>query len=159
MILKTHLFFRHHGCGKTTLLRDMIRCLSDDGINIGLVDERSEIAAMYRGVPQNDIGKRTDVMNNCLKHIGMRMMIRSMSPQIIATDEIGGEKDEKAIEEAGYAGVKLLLTAHGEELEDISKLLLVNRVFKNVIVLGKSVQPGFIKNIYSLKEDKYVVRY
>ncbi|MBO5178855.1 MAG: hypothetical protein J6B87_00695 [Clostridia bacterium] len=137
----------------------MIRCLSDEGINVGLVDERSEIAAMYRGIPQNDIGKRTDVMNNCLKHIGMRMMIRSMSPQLIATDEIGGENDERAIEEAGYAGVKLLLTAHGEHIKDISKSLLEKRIFKNIIVLGKSIQPGFIKNIYSLEEDKYVVRY
>ena len=137
----------------------MIRILSDEGSNVGVVDERSEIAAMYRGIPQNDIGKRTDVMNNCLKHIGIKMMIRSMSPQIIATDEIGGNDDEKAIEEAGYAGVKLLLTAHGERIEDVSKSLLNNKVFKNIVVLGKSGQPGFLKNIYLLKEDNYVVNY
>ena len=137
----------------------MIRTLSNFGNNVGLIDERSEIAAMYKGIPQNDIGKRTDVMNNCLKHIGIKMMIRSMSPQIIATDEIGGLEDEKAIEEAGYAGVKLLLTAHGEKLSDISEKLIKNKVFENIIVLGKSKKPGFIKNIYSLKEDKYVVSY
>ena len=99
------------------------------------------------------------IMNNCLKHIGIRMMIRSMSPQIIATDEIGGLEDERAIEEAGYAGVKLLLTAHGETIDDVSKNLLNNKIFKNIIVLGKSRQPGFIKNIYLLKEEKYVVNY
>lgn len=137
----------------------MIRVLSNNGNNIGLVDERSEIAAMYKGIPQNDIGSRTDVMNNCLKHIGMRMMIRSMSPQIIATDEIGGEDDEKAIEEAGYAGVKLLLTAHGEDICDVSKKLMVEKVFNNIVVLANNKTPGFIKNIYSLKEDKYVVSY
>lgn len=137
----------------------MVRTLSNAGSNVGVIDERSEIAAMYRGIPQNDIGKRTDVMNNCLKHIGIRMMIRSMSPQIIATDEIGGNEDEKAIEEAGYAGVKLLLTAHGERIEDVSKNLLNNKVFKNIIILGQSRQPGFVKNIYLLKEDKYVVNY
>lgn len=141
------------------MLRDMVRVLSNLGNNIGLIDERSEIAAMYKGVPQNDIGKRTDVMNNCLKHIGIRMMIRSMSPQIIATDEIGGIEDEKAIEEAGYAGVRLLLTAHGEAINDISERLLKNKVFENIVVLGKSRKPGFIKNIYLLKEDKYVVSY
>ena len=82
------------GCGKTTIIRDMIRQLSNgnelcDGYNVGLVDERSEIAAMYKGIPQNDIGKRTDVMNNCYKDVGMKMIIRSMAPQIVATDEIG----------------------------------------------------------------------
>lgn len=137
----------------------MVRTLSNAGSNVGVIDERSEIAAMYRGIPQNDIGNRTDVMNNCLKHIGIRMMIRSMSPQIIATDEIGGNEDEKAIEEAGYAGVKLLLTAHGERIEDVSKNLLNNKVFKNIIILGESRHPGFVKNIYLLKEDKYVVNY
>ncbi len=71
----------------------MIRILSNgigfvSGKNIGLVDERSEIAAMYRGIPQNDVGIRTDVMNNCVKHVGIRMLVRSMAPSIIATDEI-----------------------------------------------------------------------
>lgn len=81
------------GCGKTTLIRDMVRILSSGignikGKTIALVDERSEIAAMYKGVPQNDIGIRTDVMNNCVKHIGMKMMVRSMGPEVVATDEI-----------------------------------------------------------------------
>jgi len=81
------------GCGKTTLIRDMIRQLSNgnnmsQAYQIGLVDERAEIAAMYKGIPQNEIGKRTDVMNHCKKEIGMKLLIRSMGPQIVATDEI-----------------------------------------------------------------------
>lgn len=150
------------GCGKTTMLRDMIRLLSNGigfikGSTIGLVDERSEIAAMYKGIPQNDIGIRTDVMNNCLKHIGMKMMIRSMGPNIIATDEIGSREDVLAIEEAVCSGIKLLLTAHGNSLKDIPKELLDKRVFNNVILLSNNNMPGSIEKICVLESDKYVV--
>ncbi|MBQ9267160.1 MAG: stage III sporulation protein AA [Clostridia bacterium] len=149
------------GCGKTTMLRDIVRCLSNGfegfkGNNIGLVDERSEIAAMYKGVPQNDVGIRTDVMNNCVKHIGMNMLIRSMGPQIIATDEIGGKDDEEAIRRATYSGIKLLLTAHGDDIQDISKDIMEKKIFKNVVVLTRNNRPGEIKNVYKLKEDQYV---
>lgn len=148
------------GCGKTTILRDIVRQLSNGigmfhGKNIGLVDERSEIAAMYKGVPQNDIGIRTDVMNNCAKHIGMNMLIRSMSPQIIATDEIGGVKDEEAIERAVYSGVKLLFTAHGDDLQDAPKNLLEKKLFQNIIILTRNHRPGEIKNIYTLRGKEY----
>ena len=85
------------GCGKTTMIRDIVRQLSNGdkeykSYQIGLVDERSEIAAMYKGCPQNDVGIRTDIMNQCPKDIGMKMLIRSMGPQIIATDEIRRKK-------------------------------------------------------------------
>ena len=127
------------------------------GKNIGLVDERSEIAAMYKGIPQNDVGIRTDVMNNCAKHIGMNMLIRSMGPQIIATDEIGGPKDEDAIQHATYSGIKLLLTAHGKDISDVSGNLIDNNIFNNIVVLTRRDKPGRIKNIYKLMEDnKYV---
>lgn len=149
------------GCGKTTMLRDMIRCLSNGyknlkGKYIGLVDERSEIAAMYKGIPQNDVGKRTDVMNSCAKHIGINMLIRSMGPQIIATDEIGGEKDEEAIYNAIYSGVELLFTAHGENLNDVSSTFIKNKIFSNIIILKKDDKPGSIKKIYKLKGEQYV---
>ncbi len=150
------------GCGKTTLLRDAIRILSNGnsfvrGKNIGLVDERSELAAVYKGVPQNDVGIRTDVMNNCKKDIGMRMLIRSMGPQIIATDEIGGDRDVDAIIEARTAGIKLLLTAHGSEIEDIPEELLRKNVFHNVVILDSKNNPGKIKKFYRLENKKYVV--
>lgn len=149
------------GCGKTTIIRDMIRQLSNGcelcySYNIGLVDERSEIAAMYKGMPQNDVGKRTDVMNNCYKHIGMKMLIRSMGPQIIATDEIGGTNDEEAMFQAIYSGVKLLLTAHGEEIKDISPNIINSKVFKNIVILKNEDKPGELDKIYLLEGDKYV---
>lgn len=149
------------GCGKTTMIRDMVRQLSDGSAyclpyQIGLVDERSEIAAMYKGVPQNDIGKRTDVMNQCQKALGMRMLIRSMGPQIIATDEIGGETDWNAVMEAMYSGVKVLLTAHGEELQDISPRFLDAKVFKHIAILKKEKRPGELAKLYLLEGNRYV---
>lgn len=144
------------GSGKTTLLRDMIRELSILGNNISVIDERSEIAAMYKGVAQNDLGPRTDVMNNCRKDTGIRMMIRSMAPNIIATDEIGDNKDIDAIYEANFAGIKLLLTAHGDDLKDVPEKLFKNKLFKNIVILKNEIRPGMVKKIYKLQEDKYV---
>lgn len=161
MSLKIQLLYHHPGCGKTTVLRDMIRQLSNGmegfrGKNIGLIDERSEISAMYKGTPQNDIGIRTDVMNNCLKHIGIRMMIRSMGSQIIATDEIGGIRDEEAIKDAVHSGAKLLLTAHGNNISDIPAQMIEEKIFETVILLEKKEKPGEIKNIFILEDDRYV---
>lgn len=69
-------------------------------MNVGLVDERGEIAALYKGIPQNDVGVRTDILENTPKPIGIKMLIRSMAPQIIAADEIGTIEDAMAIKEA-----------------------------------------------------------
>ena len=114
--------------GKTTLLRDIIRNISDgietirfNGMNVGLVDERGEIAALYRGTPQNDIGIRTDVLENVPKSIGIKMLIRTMAPQIVAADEIGTEKDVEAIKEAVCCGVKGIFTAHGGSKQELMK--------------------------------------
>ena len=92
------------GAGKTTILKDLIRQISNGipicnfkGMTVGVVDERGEIAAMHRGISQNDLGIRTDVIDNIPKSIGMKMLIRSMSPQVIVADEIGGEGDVEAI--------------------------------------------------------------
>ena len=87
------------GMGKTTLLRDIIRNISNGiankltGKNIAVIDERCEISAMYKGIMQNDLGIRTDVINDIPKYLGMKMAIRSMAPQVIAADEIGSTKD------------------------------------------------------------------
>ena len=109
------------GCGKTTLLRDIIRKLSNGikeinfkGKTIGVVDERGEIAAMYKGIPQNDIGLRTDVIDNISKDKGMKMLIRSMAPEIITCDEIGNKDDVQAINYAVCSGVKGIFTMHRE---------------------------------------------
>lgn len=92
------------GKGKTTMLRDIIRNISNGipsfhfkGMTCGVVDERGEIAAIYKGVPQNDIGMRTDVIENISKAKGMKMLIRSMAPEVIACDEIGSKEDIQAI--------------------------------------------------------------
>lgn len=108
------------GAGKTTLLRDMLRQLSDVyKKKVALVDERSEIASCYKGVPQNDVGMRTDVYDCCPKTEGMMLMIRAMSPHVVAVDEIGGLKDMEAIKEALSCGCKVIATAHGDSLPDI----------------------------------------
>ena len=146
-------------CGKTTLLRDIVRNLSNGvsklggkGFKLGVVDERSEIASMYKGMPQNDIGIRTDVLDGCLKSDGIMILIRSMSPEIIAVDEIGGIKDVEAINEALKAGVKLIATVHGSSLEEIKgkygmKELFNEKVFKRFILLDRSSGVGTIKDI------------
>ncbi len=92
------------GKGKTTILRDMIRNISNGineihfkGMTCGVVDERGEIAGMYKGAPQNDMGIRTDVIENISKAKGIKMLIRSMAPEVIACDEIGSEEDVQAI--------------------------------------------------------------
>ena len=115
------------GAGKTTLLRDIIRNLSNgietiifNGCKVGVVDERGEIAAMYKGMPQNDIGVQTDVMENTSKSLGMKMLIRSMSPEVIACDEIGSKEDIDAIIYAVCSGVKGIFTAHGNCFDDLT---------------------------------------
>ena len=114
------------GCGKTTMLRDIIRQISDGespypGLTVGVVDERSEIAGCYLGVAQNDVGIRTDVLDCCPKAEGMMMLIRAMSPDVVAVDEIGTGEDIRAIESVVNCGCKLLATVHGNSMEDMKQ--------------------------------------
>ena len=126
------------GKGKTTMLRDVIRNISNGvlefnfrGKTCGVVDERGEIAAMYRGQPQNDIGLRTDVIENVSKAKGMKMLIRSMAPEVIACDEIGSKEDVEAIKEATISGVKGIFTMHGSSLEEIKLNKDINELVEN----------------------------
>lgn len=126
-------------CGKTTLLRDVVRRISSGyaeglqrGMKISLVDERSEIAACSLGIPRNDVGIRTDVLDGCPKAEGIIMMIRSMSPDIVATDEIGRKEDADAIIDAVNAGVKVITTIHGSSIGDFQKKQDLNRIKKGV---------------------------
>ena len=121
------------GKGKTTMLRDIIRKLSNgiDNINFkgrtcGVVDERGELAAIHKGVIQNDLGIRTDVIENISKAKGMKMLIRTMAPEIIACDEIGTKEDVEAIQEAISAGIKGIFTMHGKTMEDVKSNLQIN---------------------------------
>jgi len=115
------------GAGKTTLLRDCIRSLSYRGIKIGLVDERSEIAASYHGIPQNDIGPRTDVLDGCNKTEGIGMLFRTMSPQVIAVDELGTEADFMAVEQAAYSGCKIVGTLHAGSVNELKEKPILKR--------------------------------
>lgn len=146
------------GCGKTTLLRDMVRMISDGyedhpGISVGVVDERSEIGACYRGVPQNDVGMRTDVLDCCPKAEGMLMMIRSMSPSVIAVDEIGKREDIDALAYVMNCGCQILATVHGASIDDVKnkpilRKLVEEKLFKRFIVLSGGKRPGTIENIF-----------
>ncbi|MCD8123956.1 MAG: stage III sporulation protein AA [Lachnospiraceae bacterium] len=136
------------GCGKTTLLRDLVRRLSDGSVNhpglrVSLVDERSEIAACYQGIPQNDVGRNTDVLDGCPKAEGMMLMIRTMNPEVLAVDEIGARADLNALEQAVTCGCRVLATAHaGSWAELCSKpgldRLLRERLFRHFVFLERT---------------------
>lgn len=139
------------GCGKTTILRDIARILSNRQVKVAICDERSEIAGMYNSLPSFNLGPRTDILDGCDKAYGIPMLIRSMSPEVIITDEIGKEKDVDAIIQCQNAGVKLITSIHGSSIEDVKKSLIKpvieNKFFKNIIVLSKEKGPGTIKEI------------
>lgn len=132
-------------CGKTTLLRDTIRQLSNgdakrQGMNIGVVDERSELGACYQGKPQNDLGIRTDILDCCPKKEGMMMLVRSMSPQVIAVDEIGSREDMEALEYVMNCGVQVIATVHGQNMEEVRNKpvlgqLVREKIFQRYILL------------------------
>lgn len=138
------------GCGKTTLLRDLIRKLSNGGYTIGVVDERSEIGACYMGIPQNDVGIQTDIMDACPKTDGILMLIRSMAPQIVAVDEIGGQQDMEMLKYGMNCGCIFLATMHGKTIEEV-KHKTGHFMFQRYIVL-ESI--GTMKGIYNEKGEK-----
>ena len=121
------------GLGKTTYLRDCVRGLSFQ-YKVGVVDERSEIGAMTSGVLQNDLGPGCDLMGNCGKARGMMMLLRSMSPQIIAVDEIGEEEDYFAINEIMKCGVKFLGTVHAANLEEVRQKKAISNLLQDKLL-------------------------
>lgn len=145
--LQNTLILAPPGAGKTTLLRDLIWNLSEGyggpALRIGVVDERGELAAMWEGRPELDLGRRTDVMDSCSKAEGLRMLLRGMNPQVLAVDEITAPEDVKAILQAAGCGVSLLATAHGSSVKDLSlraiyRDLLGSGVFQRVILLKRA---------------------
>lgn len=135
------LLFGAPGAGKTTLLRDLIRLLSDrQGKRICVVDERSELAACLDGVPQFDLGENTDILNGVPKERGIAMLLRSMSPQWIAVDEITAAQDVQAMLRASYCGVRFLATAHAASREELYarplyRQLMRSGIFRNLICI------------------------
>ena len=153
-------------CGKTTLLRDLIRQISDGndyvrGCTVGVVDERSEIGGCYKGVPQNQIGKRTDVLDCCPKAEGMIMLIRSMAPQVIAVDEIGSGEEIHALEYALHCGCKILATVHGSSMEELMQKPLFDQLikekrFERYVVLSNREKIGQVEGIYDERGSRCI---
>ena len=135
--------------GKTTLLRDIIRQLSNGeekkkmpGVTVGVVDERSELAGSYQGVPQNDLGMRTDVLDGCPKALGIPILLRSANPQVIAVDEITVREDLLAMSAAANCGVRFLATIHAADRRELGRRplfshLLKEKVFEKLVTIRR----------------------
>ncbi|AKN34019.1 stage III sporulation protein AA [Clostridium carboxidivorans P7] len=155
-------------CGKTTLIRDIVRNISDGmkqkaftGKKVCVIDERSEIGACYNGIPQLKLGLRTDILDSCLKSQGIMMAIRSMSPDVVVCDEIGTYKDMDSILFALNSGVNLITTIHGYGIEDLYKRpvfkeIVENQVFKRAIVLSSNNGAGTVEYIYDFKSKSII---
>lgn len=172
LLLGTDGTFRHTllisppRAGKTTLLRDLIRLISDGvpqiglkGQTVGVVDERGELAGMWQGVPAYNLGYRTDVLDGCPKAIGMNMLVRSMAPQVIAMDELGHSADVTALLDALRTGVRILSTAHAASLEEARRRpaldqLLAQGMFERLVVLSRKHGPGTIEGVYDLQTGR-----
>ncbi|MBM6861399.1 stage III sporulation protein AA, partial [Clostridium saudiense] len=153
-------------CGKTTILRDIAKNISNGMYAVGLkgkkvvvIDERSEIAACYNGVPQMDVGIRTDVLDNCLKKTGMIMAIRSLSPDVLICDEIGTLGEVEALNMAFNSGVNIVVTVHGFDIEDIYsrkvfKELIDESIIERVVVLSSRKGAGTIERIYKIERGE-----
>lgn len=134
------------GAGKTTLLRDLIRGLSygyfGEPMRVGVADERGELAAMWNGVPQFDLGPHTDILDGCCKAEGLMILLRGMNPQILAMDEITAPEDVEALQMVSGCGVSLLATAHGQSIDDLFtrplyRNLLRRKIFRRLILIER----------------------
>ena len=144
--IKSTLIVSRPGCGKTTFLRDLIRQISNKGVNISVVDERGELGAVRDGVPGFDLGSCSDILDMCRKAHGMNMALRSMSPAVIAVDEFNPFEDAELLERATSSGVAVFASVHsGDWKKDIPKGLL--RCFSCVIVLTDMPYPGTVKEL------------
>lgn len=153
-------------CGKTTILRDIAKNISNgmyqvnlSGKKVTIVDERSEIAACYNGIPQMNVGIRTDILDNCLKKSGMIMAIRSLSPEVLICDEIGTEGDLEALNMAFNSGVNIIVTVHGYDIDDIYsrrvfKDLIDNCILERIILLSSRKGAGTIEKVYKVDRGK-----
>lgn len=146
------------GGGKTTMLRDIVRQVSNgtaygEGVTVSVVDERSEIAGSYLGISQNDVGIRTDVLDGCPKVEGMMLLIRSMSPQVLAVDELGSIEDVQALQMVNGCGCRLLATVHGSSLEEVRyknymRYVMEERLFERYVTLDRKTGICRVTGVY-----------
>ena len=145
------------GLGKTTLLRDLIRLVSEgEGcvpLRVALADERGEVAALYNGIPQLEIGRRTDVTEGCPKAQGLMLLLRAMNPQVLAVDEITAPEDVKALTAAAGCGTTLLAAAHGEGRADLERRplyrpLLEEGLFRFLVRIRREGE----RRVYTIEE-------
>ena len=147
-VFRSTLILSPPGGGQTTLLRDLVRCVSEGvggtpALRVSLVDERGEVAVMYRGQPQMDVGSRTDVLDACPKALGIPIVLRAMNPQVIAVDEITARADLRAVVMAAGCGVGLLATIHAADTAELLQRplyrdLLAEGVFQQAVCIATS---------------------
>ena len=139
------------GCGKTTLLRDLTRVLSENGFQTAVCDERSEIAGMYQGKPGFNLGPACDVLDGCDKSWGIPMLIRSMAPQVVITDEIGKPTDIPAVMQCMASGVSLITSIHGSAVQDVRSSsigpLVEQGFFRTLVYLTNQGGPGTVREV------------
>lgn len=152
--------------GKTTLIRDVAKNLSDgfknpyfEGCDITLIDERGEISAVYNGIPQMNTGRRTDVLSYCKKSDGFIMSIRALSPKVVITDELGSLNDFEIIQYALKSGVKIIATAHGFSLDDVKRNLYLrniieNNFFERAFILDK--RPLKVNEVFDFRRNRVI---
>lgn len=149
------LIISEPGAGKTTVLRDAARQLSALGLQVGIADERGEIAASVNGVPRLDIGDNTDVMGGCRKCRAMELMIRAMSPQILITDEIATAEDAAAVMDASGCGIRVIASAHAGSVAEIMRRrdifeIIAAGAFDKVLLLKRQ---GTKRRLYDITEE------
>lgn len=153
--LRSTLIISPPQCGKTTLLRDIAAKLSDKNIKVGIVDERGEIAGMNNGIAGYELGANVDVLDFCPKDVGMIMMLRSMSPEVIITDEIGSVKDADAVEDLINSGVRVITSIHARNLSDVMRRDNIRKIcdmFECYITLSRRNGVGTIEDISVAEE-------
>ena len=152
--IKNTLIISPPKCGKTTLLRDISRVIGEKH-RVAVIDERSEIASVFNGIPQNDVGMLTDVFDSCPKHLAIPTVIRSMAPEIIITDELGTKEDVDALNYASTCGVNVISTIHGKDVYDVFKRKIYSDLidyFDIFITLSNKKCTGTVENIVTRDE-------